>query len=113
MKEGMLRAPYLTYSIFPNLEAANSDVKMNFYQIPTYHYKLECHEDYRRNIPSFLSYFEDTKDEQSWFVMFNYFNQLGIAGLSIIVGVPIVTCKATIVFGPLACLTAFVMIAVT
>ena len=113
MKEGMQRAPYLTYSFFPNFEAAASDVQMNFYQIPTYHYKLECHEDYRRNIGSFLRYFEDQKDEQSWFVMFNYFNQLGIAGLCIIVGVPIVTGKATIVFGPLACLTAFVMLAVT
>ena len=85
---------------------------MNFYQIPAYNYKLECHEDYRRNMGAFLKYFDEKKDEQSWHVMFNYFGQLAVAALIIILVLPFVTGKGIIICGPIAFLTVAVMLAV-
>ena len=60
----------------------------------------------------FLTYFDTEKDEQSWFVMFDYFSQLGIAGLCIILTLPIISGKGTILCTPIAFLTLFVMLAI-
>ena len=98
---------HYTYSVYPGSKQVKSKIRMGFYEKPIYNYKLECDLDPERSLKTLSDMINKSGQMNAWKKMLDAFGKYAIAGLCVIIGVPIISNKGTFICTP----AAFIVVA--